>query len=39
VTVEIPPDRLGSTLHFRFSPRLSENASVGIDDIIVRRAR
>lgn len=38
-TVPIPSELLGGEVYFRFLPRLSENASVGVDEIIVRRAR
>lgn len=35
--VEVPPELRGAGFRFRFLPRLSENAAVAIDEIIVRR--
>lgn len=37
--VDVPAELFGPETRFRFVPRLSENASVGIDDVIVRSAR
>jgi len=39
LVVEIPESLRSDAMRFRFLPRLSENASVGIDDILVRSRR